>query len=91
MVADTNVAMVVMEQSENQVLVCQKSEAKSIKLVCVVESENVSFAQSVDPNQLVQQGGSAVAVILAIGFLINALAKYNRGFLSVIMQGKRRE
>ncbi|HLO88918.1 MAG TPA: hypothetical protein VK203_28475 [Nostocaceae cyanobacterium] len=91
MVEDTKVAKVVKEQSENQVLVCQKSEVTSTKLVCAIESQNATISQPLDPNQLVQVGGSSVAVILAIGFLILALAEYNKVFIPVMMRGEKRE
>jgi hypothetical protein len=51
-----------------------------------VESKNLGIVKPLDPNQLVQVGGSTVAVILAIAFLIYALAEYNKVFIPVMMQ-----
>ncbi|MGI2902101.1 hypothetical protein [Tolypothrix sp. VBCCA 56010] len=74
------------QQQTNQLLRCQTTIAKPEKLVCTTEKAITSPLEQLDTVVLVQYGGLPSAIILAIAFLILALAEYNKVFVPVMLQ-----
>lgn len=82
----SSVSETIQEQEKtNQLLRCQTT-AKPEKLVCTTEKAITSPLKQLDTVALVQYGGLPAAIILAIAFLILALAEYNKIFVPVMLQ-----
>ncbi|MFB2976949.1 hypothetical protein [Microseira sp. BLCC-F43] len=70
----------------NQLLRCEIAAAKPQQLICTTEAVTSAQLPLLDPNTLLEVGGSTTAIILSIAFLILALAEYNKVFVPVMLQ-----
>ena len=70
----------------NQLLRCEIAAAKPQQFICTTEAVTSAQLPLLDPNALLEVGGSTAAIILSIAFLILALAEYNKVFVPVMLQ-----
>jgi hypothetical protein len=77
------------QQQANHFLRCQTKIAKSEQLVCTTEKVITPSLEQLDTVALVQYGGPAAAIILAIALLILALSEYNKVFVLLVLQKQK--